>query len=883
MRMTRLEGSRERSREGTAGPWAGSGETRELGRACAWAASPLGPVDEWPAALEAALAVVLDTPVPMCLYAGPEFVTLYNDAYRTILGAKHPAAFGRPAAEVWAELWPEIGPQFRAVREGGSSVKLHDVPFRIERSADGAAEMAWFDYSLSPVRGLGTHDGGHPAVAILSVGAETTTRVQAERALRAEREHLRAVILCAPAPMALHVGPSHLYELVNDAYKRISAGGRDVTGLTVREAFPELEGQGIFEVFDRVYATGEGWGALEVPVRYDRDGTGLQDTWFNLRIEPLRDADGRVAGVVNFSFDVTDETRARHEVERLLAGSEQARAAAEHNAQQLEEQAAELEMLAEEVQATAALLEERTEEAEAERARAAGILEATSDAYFALDPDYRVVAVNAAMTAGTELTRDALLGGLYWELFPAASGTAIERHFRAAATEGIPAHFEHDYSDGRLDLVASVDVYPADAGGIVVFWRDVTDRARIAAERERLLAAERSARAAADEARTRTEAVLASIADAFYLLDREWRFTYVNEAAEPLLQTSSGELLGRTLWEAFPGVTGSVFEGAYREAMTRGHVTSVEAYFDPLATWLDVRIYPWTGGMMVHFRDIGARKRAEAERERLLTDAEAARTDAELARAQAEAANQAKSQFLAVMSHELRTPLNAIGGYAELIEMAIYGPVTEAQHDALTRIQASQRHLLGLIAGVLDYSRIEAGAVAYRLMDVSVVEAVLEAETLVAPQLRANGLGYSWDGAAPGLMVRADPEKLQQILLNLLSNAVKFTTARNEVQGRIEVACTVEDGAPDDAGGTSGRIHLRIRDTGDGIPADKLEMVFEPFVQVDQRLTRSHEGAGLGLAISRDLARGMGGELNAESTIGVGSTFTLTLPRSRQR
>jgi signal transduction histidine kinase len=261
---------------------------------------------------------------------------------------------------------------------------------------------------------------------------------------------------------------------------------------------------------------------------------------------------------------------------------------------------------------------------------------------------------------------------------------------------------------------------------------------------------------------------------------------------------------------------------------------------------------------MVHFRDIGARKRAEAERERLLTDAEAARTDAELARAQAEAANQAKSQFLAVMSHELRTPLNAIGGYAELIEMAIYGPVTEAQHDALTRIQASQRHLLGLIAGVLDYSRIEAGAVAYRLMDVSVVEAVLEAETLVAPQLRANGLGYSWSGAAPTLQVRADREKLQQILLNLLSNAVKFTSARNGIQGRIEVTCTVEDDPADalpDAA-ASGWVRFHIRDTGNGIAADKLETIFEPFVQVDQQLTRSYEGAGLGLAISRDLARG---------------------------
>jgi signal transduction histidine kinase len=256
---------------------------------------------------------------------------------------------------------------------------------------------------------------------------------------------------------------------------------------------------------------------------------------------------------------------------------------------------------------------------------------------------------------------------------------------------------------------------------------------------------------------------------------------------------------------------------------------------------------------------------AAAERERLLAAAEGARAEAEVA-------NRAKSHFLATMSHELRTPLNAIGGYAELIELGIHGPVTDAQRAALARIQQSQRHLLGLIAGVLDYSRVEAGAVAYRLEGVPVAEAVAEAETLLAPQLRARGLGYAWSGAPPGLCVRADREKLQQILLNLLGNAVKFTHPRDDVPGRIDVACT----ATDADGGE--RVHLLVRDTGVGIAPEQLERVFEPFVQADQRLTRRHDGVGLGLAISRDLARGMGGDLTVESTPGTGSTFTLTLP-----
>ena len=245
--------------------------------------------------------------------------------------------------------------------------------------------------------------------------------------------------------------------------------------------------------------------------------------------------------------------------------------------------------------------------------------------------------------------------------------------------------------------------------------------------------------------------------------------------------------------------------------------------------------------------------------------AELARRDAEAAREAAEHANRAKSEFLAVMSHELRTPLNAIGGYTELVELGIHGPITPEQAKALARVQQSQRHLLGLINGVLNYSRVEVGAVHYLVEPVSMDEALTTCEALLAPQARAKGIALSFAGCAATVVAAADREKVSQIILNLLTNAVKFT----DRGGSVTLTCTDADGV----------VRAEVTDTGRGIAADQLERVFQPFVQIDAKLTRTSEGTGLGLAISRQLAQGMNGDLTVTSTLGAGSTFTLSLPK----
>jgi signal transduction histidine kinase len=243
--------------------------------------------------------------------------------------------------------------------------------------------------------------------------------------------------------------------------------------------------------------------------------------------------------------------------------------------------------------------------------------------------------------------------------------------------------------------------------------------------------------------------------------------------------------------------------------------------------------------------------------------AEAARAEAERKRREADDANRAKSEFIANMSHELRTPLNAIGGYVDLLEMGLRGDVNELQREDLRRIHQAQRVLLGLINDVLNFAKVEAGHVEFVIDDVPVHEALDSLEAFVMPQLAAHSLQCVYGPVDEALTVRADREKLQQVLLNLLSNAIKYTPSFGTI--RLSV----------DAGADA--VLIRVSDTGRGIANEKLEQIFAPFVRVDTGYSRATEGTGLGLAISRDLARKMGGDLTVESSLGEGSTFTLRL------
>ncbi|HEX6308419.1 MAG TPA: ATP-binding protein [Longimicrobiales bacterium] len=306
---------------------------RGLCRQLDWSATPLGALEEWPRALRTIVRTALDSPFPINLWCGDDRVLIYNDAYRHVLGAKHPGALGRSGWEVWSEIWPQIGPLFEQIRAGGPAAYAEDAPFVIERDGEDAGlravarePNAWFTFSLSAVR---EEDG--TLVAFLNIVSETTARTQAERAraaalAAAERaeSRLRDVFAQAPAFMAVMRGPELVFEYANEAYYSL-VGRRDLIGRAVFDALPEVRGQGFERLLHGVLRDGAPYVGREVPLLVSRTrGTAPEQRFVDFVYYPLRESDGSASGVVAHGYDVTEHVLAREEARRARAEAEQA-------------------------------------------------------------------------------------------------------------------------------------------------------------------------------------------------------------------------------------------------------------------------------------------------------------------------------------------------------------------------------------------------------------------------------------------------------------------------------------------------------------------------------------------------------------------------------
>jgi PAS domain S-box-containing protein len=525
-------------------------------------------------------------------------------------------------------------------------------------------------------------------------------------------------------------------------------------------------------------------------------------------------------------------------------------------------------------------------------------------AIFALDPHGVILSWNAGAERIKGYKPEEIIGKHFSIFYPhelVAEGFP-EFELRTAANTG---RFEDEGWRIRKDgsrfwanviITALRDPQSRELLGFAKVTRDLTER--------------REAEEALRESEERFRLLVESVRDyAIFMLDPDGRVTTWNAGAERINGYRAREIIGQHFSRFYPEVDRAAEKPKHElEIATRTGKYEEEGWRvrkDGTVFWAAVLIAAVRNprGELVGFakvtRDLTERRASEEraledarrvaaeeaarhaaeEREQELRDLAARlqrqakeldeqRLQAEEARHLADEANLAKSQFLAAMSHELRTPLNAIGGYSDLLAMGLSGPITSQQEEQLSRIKRSQTHLLGIINDILNFSRIEAGQLVYNFATVSMRQAIDAVSHMVLPQAVASGLTLDVERCDESIVAHVDRAKLEQILLNLLSNAVKFTAKG----GTIRMACEVQ----------GDRVMVRVRDTGSGIAPDKLQSIFEPFVQVGRSLTAPAEGTGLGLAISRDLARAMGGDITVTSTVGKGSEFTVSMPVARE-
>jgi signal transduction histidine kinase len=354
-------------------------------------------------------------------------------------------------------------------------------------------------------------------------------------------------------------------------------------------------------------------------------------------------------------------------------------------------------------------------------------------------------------------------------------------------------------------------------------------------------------------------AIIERLPDGIVIVDTHGTIRFANPAAERLFNRSAEDLIGTSF--GFPVVVGETTEV---DIVQRGGSDVVFAELRVVET-------VWEGEyvQLVSLRDITDRKRAEERTQQLVAERDA--------RLEAEAASRAKSEFLAIMSHELRTPLNAVLGYSELMELGISGPLTDKMREQIGRIRMSALHLLGLVNDILDLAKVEAGQLQVSSDPASAEATVTAALALIQPQAAAGGVELKVNPIpSPAPIYRGDSERARQILVNLLSNAVKFTPPGGSIT--LDIAQSRAPDADTRLQQSRSYVNFRVMDTGAGIPEDKLVSIFDPFVQAESGHARSREGSGLGLTISRRLARLMGGDITVQSVLGKGSTFTLWLP-----
>lgn len=582
----------------------GSGEIRSLFRADVDLLAGTNS-EELPLSLLPIFSVMLDSAVPSWITFGPDLRFFYNDAYAALLGSKHPAALGLP---LWSS-WPEIRGVFEPILSkayAGSSAFLEDVELTANRH--GKAEQSWFTFSTTPIRDF---DGA--VIGVYATVNETTKQVLASHAREAQEAHLRLMFEQAPGFIAMLRGPSHVFEIVNAAYRTL-VGRNDLLGRTVRDSLPEVAGQGFLELLDEVYQSGLPYLSPETSVQLQRDETGeMTERWVKFVYQPIHEPDGNVSGIFVEGSDVTDEHNARG---RLASNLLVLKSAEERLAFQLgfSDKIRHLYIADEIIAVASSLLGNYLEAARVQYVgvRSDNITFDLQGAWVA-DGAVRLPEGPRYLADYGAAIHNSLSKGQVVVVADVAGDRRTSSQAAAYQAIGVAAYICVPLvKEGKLVALLSVhQSEPTDwPGPSIVLARDTAERTWDALERAQ-------AQQALAMQHGESQQILNSMTDGFLVVEANWHITQINAAGLAIGERAQSAAIGKILWDVWPEIVGTAIEERYRELMA----TKSSDFFEQHVTfssgssrWIELRVYfTHRGAMAVLFRDISERRAHEAQ------------------------------------------------------------------------------------------------------------------------------------------------------------------------------------------------------------------------------------------------------------------------------
>ncbi|GAB4022745.1 PAS domain-containing protein [Spirosoma migulaei] len=793
----------------------GGGELGERIRMQDWSTTSFGPPEQWPQSLQSTLGICLNSPAPILICWGADLVMLYNDAYRLILGEKHPQALGSKAQAIWPELWDTLEPRLNAVRTWGQANGSDNQRLIINR--DGVLQAAYFSFSHSPI-----YDESGDVGGIFCLATETTDTQLAERQkgelVWAGQEHERnlATLVEQAAVGVAIIGPEpdFILEMANPFYcDLVGRIPECLIGQPLLEAMPELGEQGILEIVRQVLTSGIPSVNRELPVVLLRNGQ-RETIYVDKIYQPRRSVDQvtgeeTITGVVVILTDVTTAVRARQQIETN------------------------------------------------ERVLDAMFRQTPLGVGIWYGPDYIIERANPVLCQLWNHTPDELLGKPLFVASPESKGQGFEAMLDTVLQTGVAVTGTDQpallYRDGQLKTVYFDFIYEplrspeGEVDRIMVVATEVTK-----SREERQIMAENANR-------LQTLLERAPIAIAIVGAGPAFRFELANLLFCAITSRTVDQLVGKPLLNAIPELvgqgfetfleyvyrTGQAYEGKEVPTQLRQNGQFSTSYFDFVYEPL-INAKGNLDRILVVCTDVTERVIARQQTEQLLI--------------QERQLNELKSTFITLASHEFRTPMGLILSSASLIGRYNGPDDREKRERHVQHIKLAVQSLTGLLTDFLSLSQLEQSSPRAKPTSINIItfcqEVIDHMRTMIKPNQR---IIYSHLSGEP--MLALDGQLLKQILINLLSNASKYSSDNKQ----IELTTSVSDD----------KLQLTVKDEGIGIPDADKDNLFINFFRA--RNVNHVDGIGLGLYAVKRCVDLLGGQVTF-SQLDAGTVFTVQIP-----